>query len=134
MSKPVPREKKKLPPIYELAWNHTTLRAIKVDPAMTYLQVGYGPDDPCGLVDRVRRKFPEALQGKRVITLGIPDDYDFMQPELIDELRGKLGPYVTLDLVITDDETDAAAPLDTSFRPLPGADLGRGSGRDRDLV
>lgn len=45
---------------------------------------------------RIREKFPEALQGKRVITLYIPDDYDFMQPELIDELRGKLGPHVLL--------------------------------------
>ena len=47
-------------------------------------------------LNRIRRKFPEALQGKRVITLFIPDDYDFMQPELLDELRGKLGPYVML--------------------------------------
>ncbi len=47
-------------------------------------------------LSRIRRKFPEAIQGKRVITLHIPDDYDFMQPELLDELRGKLGPYVTL--------------------------------------
>jgi len=46
-------------------------------------------------LDRIRRKFPEALQGKRVIALHIPDDYDFMQPELLDELRCKLGPYVT---------------------------------------
>ena len=47
-------------------------------------------------LNRIRRKFPEALQGKRVIVLHIPDDYAFMQPELLDELRGKLGLYVTL--------------------------------------
>ena len=47
-------------------------------------------------LNRIRRKFPEALQGKRVIALHIPDDYEFMQPELLDELRSKLGPYVTL--------------------------------------
>ncbi len=47
-------------------------------------------------LSRIRRKFPEALQGKRVITLHIPDDYEFMQPELLDELRAKLDPYVTL--------------------------------------
>ena len=45
-------------------------------------------------LNRIRRKFPQALQGKRIITLGIPDEYEFMQPELLDELRGKLGPYV----------------------------------------
>jgi FAD/FMN-containing dehydrogenase len=28
-----------IPPLYEYCWNHTTLRAIKVDPAITYLQV-----------------------------------------------------------------------------------------------
>ena len=47
-------------------------------------------------LNRIRRKIPEAVQGKRVITLHIPDDYDFMQPELLDELRGKLGPHVLL--------------------------------------
>ena len=47
-------------------------------------------------LNRMRRKFPEALQGKRVITLGIPDEFGFMQPELLDELRGKLGPHVAL--------------------------------------
>lgn len=34
-------ELKRLPPIYELAWNHTTLRALKVDPTITYLQTRY---------------------------------------------------------------------------------------------
>ena len=47
-------------------------------------------------LNRMRRKFPEALQGKRFITLFIPDDYEFMQPELIDELRGTPGPHVLL--------------------------------------
>jgi len=35
--------RRKLPPQYELAWNHTTLRALKVDPTITYLQTQY-PD------------------------------------------------------------------------------------------
>ena len=47
-------------------------------------------------VDRLRRKFPDALEGKEVICLHIPDEYEYMQPELIDELRGRLGPYLTL--------------------------------------
>jgi FAD/FMN-containing dehydrogenase len=43
---------KGIPHAYELAWNHTTLRAIKVEPSFTYLQVQYpGPDH----VERVRR-------------------------------------------------------------------------------
>lgn len=36
-------EKAKLPPVYELAWNHTTLRGLKIDPTITYLQTQY-PD------------------------------------------------------------------------------------------
>src|SRR5690606_8003576 len=34
-------EKARLPPIYELAWNHTTLRGLKIDPSITYLQTQY---------------------------------------------------------------------------------------------
>jgi FAD/FMN-containing dehydrogenase len=34
-------EKRGLPPGYELGWNHTTLRALRVDPTITYLQVLY---------------------------------------------------------------------------------------------
>ena len=29
-------------PVFEYGWNHTTLRALKVDPSITYLQVRYG--------------------------------------------------------------------------------------------
>ena len=46
--------------------------------------------------NRLRRKFPEALQGKRVLCLHIPGEYEFMQPDLIEELHAKLAPYVTL--------------------------------------
>jgi FAD/FMN-containing dehydrogenase len=43
---------KGIPHAYELAWNHTTLRALKIDTNITYLQVQYpGPDH----VERVRR-------------------------------------------------------------------------------
>jgi FAD/FMN-containing dehydrogenase len=37
-------ERKGLPPNYELTWNHTTLRALRVDPAWTYLQARYAGD------------------------------------------------------------------------------------------
>jgi predicted protein tyrosine phosphatase len=47
-------------------------------------------------LNRLRRKFPEALQGKRVVCLHIVDDYEFMQPDLLDELRAKLVHHVTL--------------------------------------
>ena len=47
-------------------------------------------------LNRLRRKFPEVLEGKRVIVLGIPDDYEYMQAELIDELEGKVGQHLDL--------------------------------------
>jgi len=34
-------DRKTLPPVSELTWNHTTLRGLRVDPTITYLQVLY---------------------------------------------------------------------------------------------
>lgn len=34
-------DREQLPPVCELSWNHTTLRALRVEPAMTYLQSLY---------------------------------------------------------------------------------------------
>ena len=47
-------------------------------------------------VNRLQRKFREALRGKQVVCLRIPDDYEFMDEDLLDELRAKLPAYVTL--------------------------------------
>ena len=50
-------------PVFEYGWNHTTLRALKVDPSITYLQVSYAFPDHRALVDRMRAEFsPEVLQ------------------------------------------------------------------------
>lgn len=38
--------------------------------------------------------FRAYLRGKRVVCLGIPDDYAFMQPELVDLLDAKVGKYL----------------------------------------
>lgn len=43
---------------------------------------------------RLQLRFPELLQERPVITLHIEDRYDFMQPELMDELRAVAGPYL----------------------------------------
>jgi FAD/FMN-containing dehydrogenase len=57
--------------VFEYCWNHTTLRALKVDPTITYLQVAYGTDDPVGLVEAVRAKYaPEVLQHIEVMRQG----------------------------------------------------------------
>jgi predicted protein tyrosine phosphatase len=46
--------------------------------------------------DYLRDKFPEALAGKRVICLRIPDDYEYNDPELIDLLKANLSPHITV--------------------------------------
>lgn len=45
-------------------------------------------------LSQLRHKFPDALEGKEVIVLGIPDDFEFMEPALIDELIARLSSYV----------------------------------------
>jgi predicted protein tyrosine phosphatase len=49
-------------------------------------------------LNRLRQKFPEALQDKRIVTLHIPDDYQFMQPELLDELQAKVSQHLALEI------------------------------------
>lgn len=53
-----PEEKKGLPPGYELAWNHTTLRALRVDPSITYLQSLYPFPNQLKLVEKMDAMFP----------------------------------------------------------------------------
>ena len=45
---------------------------------------------------KLRGKFSKALEGKRVICLHIPDDYAFMDPELIDELTSKVSAHIRI--------------------------------------
>lgn len=55
-------------PVFEYGWNHTTLRALKVDPAITYLQVRYGFPQHLALVENMRDRFsPEVLQHLEVM-------------------------------------------------------------------
>ncbi|MGL5736584.1 MAG: FAD-binding oxidoreductase, partial [Beijerinckiaceae bacterium] len=54
-------ESKGLPPAYELAWNHTTLRALRVDPAITYLQVLYPFPDVEPLGGKIHQHFGDEV-------------------------------------------------------------------------
>ncbi len=80
-------------PVFEYGWNHTTLRALKVDPDITYLQVRYGGDDPLALVERLRAELsPEVLQhlealrdGGRTIFAGL-SLVKFTTEERLDEI------------------------------------------------
>ncbi len=50
-------------PVFEYGWNHTTLRALKVDPSITYLQVRYAFPEQYNLVNKIRDRFyPECIQ------------------------------------------------------------------------
>ena len=40
------------------------------------------------------RRFPQAMRGKRLVCLDIPDDYAYLQPELVLLLERKAGPFL----------------------------------------
>lgn len=44
--------------------------------------------------NKLSKKFKTHLKGKRVICLNIPDEYEFMQPELIKLLEAKVGAFL----------------------------------------
>ncbi len=55
-------------PVFEYGWNHTTLRALKVDPSITYLQVRYGFPQHLELIEQMRDALsPEVLQHLEVL-------------------------------------------------------------------
>jgi predicted protein tyrosine phosphatase len=43
---------------------------------------------------KLSENFQAQLRGKRVVCLGIPDDYQFMQPELVDLLEAKVSKHI----------------------------------------
>ncbi|SDW22259.1 FAD/FMN-containing dehydrogenase [Celeribacter indicus] len=67
-------------PVFEHGWNHTTLRALKFDKSLTYLQVRYSYPRHIELVEKVRAEFgAEVLQhlevmkeGGKVMFAGLP--------------------------------------------------------------
>jgi predicted protein tyrosine phosphatase len=45
---------------------------------------------------RLEAKFGDALRGKRLVTLHIPDEYDYMDEQLVDRLAAAIAPHVDL--------------------------------------
>ena len=43
---------------------------------------------------RLTRQFSRYLKDKHVVCLDIPDEFDYMQPELVELLRIKLKPFL----------------------------------------
>jgi FAD/FMN-containing dehydrogenase len=52
-----------LPPNYELTWNHTTLRALRVDPRITYLQVRYPSEGALEVIRRIHDRYGDEVRG-----------------------------------------------------------------------
>lgn len=43
----------------------------------------------------IQRKFGSLLQAKKIVVLGIRDNYKYMDPELVKILREKVTPYLS---------------------------------------
>ncbi len=56
-------ERKGLPPVFELTWNHTTLRGLRVDPSITYLQVLYPFPDHVQKASRLAELLGDEVPG-----------------------------------------------------------------------
>ena len=49
----------------------------------------------------IREKYPEYYDKRKIVCLYIPDDYDFMQPELIAILKSKVGDAHNRGLLVS---------------------------------
>ncbi|MGI9371771.1 MAG: FAD-binding oxidoreductase [Hyphomicrobiales bacterium] len=56
-------DKKGLPHLHHLAWNHTTLRALRAEPEITYLQTGTPQDDPLPALAEIATRFANEIIG-----------------------------------------------------------------------
>jgi FAD/FMN-containing dehydrogenase len=73
-------ERHALPETYELGWNHTTLRALRVDPSITYLQILYPFPNQLETIRKVHTHFGDELPGHlewvrfdgKVTSFGLP--------------------------------------------------------------
>jgi FAD/FMN-containing dehydrogenase len=73
-------DKKGLPPGFELGWNHTTLRALRIDPTITYLQVLYPYPNSVATMSKIHKHFGDELPAHlefvrfdgKVLAFGLP--------------------------------------------------------------
>jgi FAD/FMN-containing dehydrogenase len=69
-----------MPPLYEYAWNHTTLHALKADPTITYLQIRFPEGCETEAVEAMEQEFAGELllhlefqrRGGRVFVSSLP--------------------------------------------------------------
>jgi predicted protein tyrosine phosphatase len=48
-------------------------------------------------LDRISQNFPDIVQTKAVTVLDIPDEFGFMDEELIEILHNRLAPFIDVD-------------------------------------
>ena len=46
--------------------------------------------------NKISKRYRDLLKGKKLAVLGIPDNYDFMQPELVTILKNRVPQYVRI--------------------------------------
>ena len=44
--------------------------------------------------DKIRKRYGKLLDGKRLIVLRIPDNYDYMDPDLVELLKRKVSAFL----------------------------------------
>lgn len=44
--------------------------------------------------NKLSKKFREQLSGKRVVVLGIPDEYDYMDPALVELIKERCAQFI----------------------------------------
>ena len=47
--------------------------------------------------ERLRQKFPDEIAAKQIICLHIPDDYPYMNPELVELLKARVAEHIDLN-------------------------------------
>lgn len=44
---------------------------------------------------KLRKKFRDSLKNQKLVCLGIPDDYEYMQPELVDLFKQHIPKFIS---------------------------------------
>src|SRR5215831_17882344 len=44
--------------------------------------------------DKLSKKFQKYLSGKRIVVLGIPDEYEYMEPELVELIKSRCARFI----------------------------------------
>jgi predicted protein tyrosine phosphatase len=53
----------------------------------------------------IRKRFARAVEGKQLVCVAVPDDYQFMQPELLALLTERLTPHLGRPIAAGEEET-----------------------------